>query len=237
MEKDKSVAYSSVSLWKPYDSISIAAARVTEARQVLRNIHFRIYYVIHLYMDYWMTFLGDVMPASGYEVVWIMHSIFAFPPLYYCGRPLVWWCFTCFFVVVCAMWFFTWLFKLQWSFRKHKQIYRPYPRTLLYILPGLILHIIGFLQDKSASQGDWPNKVLGVSSWNLLERRLFLSILLIAFKSDLEENILLYACIWFSINQPTYGAYQLGSQQEMSCLDRIGRKIGKALKQSLIQIV
>lgn len=115
MERVKSVAYSSISLWKlviSSDGISIAAARVTEARQVSRNIHFRIYYVIHLYMDYWMTFLGDVMPASGYEVVWIIHSIFAFPPLYYCGRSLVWSCFSFFFNVVCAMWFFTWLFKL-----------------------------------------------------------------------------------------------------------------------------
>lgn len=110
MERDKSVAHSSVSLWKlviSYNSISIAAARVTESRQVSRNIHFRIYYVIHLYMDYWMTFLGDVMPASGYEVVWIIHSIFAFPPLNYCGCPLMWSCFSFFFDVVCAMWFFT----------------------------------------------------------------------------------------------------------------------------------
>jgi len=115
MERVKSVAYFSISLWKlviSYDSISIAAARVTEARQVSRNIHFHVYYVIHLYMDYWMTFLGDVMPASGYEVVWIIHSIFAFPPLYYSESSLVWSCFSFFFDVVCAMWFFTWLFKL-----------------------------------------------------------------------------------------------------------------------------
>lgn len=115
MERVKSVAYFSISLWKlviSYDSISIAAARVTEARQVSRNIHFRVYYVIHLYMDYWMTFLGDVMPASGYEVVWVIHSIFAFPPLYYSGRSLLWSCFSFFLDVVCAMWFFTWLFKL-----------------------------------------------------------------------------------------------------------------------------
>lgn len=66
-----------------------------------------------------------------------------------------------------SMWFSTWLFKLQWSFRKHKQIHES--TAIVLFPPGLILHIIGFLQDKSALKGDWPNKAFGVSSWRLFE--------------------------------------------------------------------
>lgn len=130
MERDKNVPDSSISLWKLVISYNICsankktAARITGAAQVSRNIHFRLHNVIDLYMDSWMTLSGDVMPASGYEVVWLFHSVFAF-------LLLVLWRFfgaVWLLLVLFSMWFAPCGSLLDyldcvWNFRKHKQIY------------------------------------------------------------------------------------------------------------------